>query len=207
MIYRFGHFELDMARVEFRARGEACPLEPQVFALLALLVENRERLVSRDEIIEKVGDGRIVSDAAVASRIKSTRQALGDDGKSQRYFRTVHRKGLRFVADVEPAPPEVAAGPAPAATTGPASLDAWAAYHLWACSTCTGSTGPTTPWRACCSSKRSRGTLASHGRTPACRSCTSRPRSCATPTTWPARSSWRGAAPSGPSNSTHSTRS
>ena len=74
-------------------------LEPQVFALLALLVENNERLVSRDEIIEKVWDGRVVSDAAVASRVKSARRALGDDGKSQRYIRTIHGQGYRFVAN------------------------------------------------------------------------------------------------------------
>jgi TolB-like protein len=71
-----------------------------VFALLALLVENRDRLVSKDEIIEKVWDGRIISDAAVASRVKSARQALGDDGRSQRFIRTIHRKGFRFVAEV-----------------------------------------------------------------------------------------------------------
>ena len=100
MIYRFGDFELDLAKVELRAQGAVCPLEPQVFALLALLVENRERLVSRDEIIEKVWDGRIVSDAAVASRIKSARRALGDDGKAQRFIKTKHRQGFRFVAEV-----------------------------------------------------------------------------------------------------------
>ena len=83
VIYRFAGFELDLARVELRAEGRALPLEPQVFALLALLVENRDRLVSRDEIIEKVWDGRVVTDAAVASRIKSLRQAIGDDGKRQ----------------------------------------------------------------------------------------------------------------------------
>ena len=75
-------------------------LEPQVFALLALLVENRDRLVSRDEIFEKVWDGRVVSDAALASRVKSARQALGDDGKSQRFIRTLHGQGFRFVAAV-----------------------------------------------------------------------------------------------------------
>lgn len=100
MIYRFGAFELDTSRVELRADGVVRPLEPQVFALLTLLVENRERLLSRDEIVEKVWDGRIVSDAAVASRIKSARQALDDDGKAQRFIRTVHRLGFRFVADV-----------------------------------------------------------------------------------------------------------
>ena len=101
MIYRFGPFELDLARGELRADGEPRAVEPQVFALLALLVENRERLVSKDELIEKVWDGRIVSDAAIASRVKSARQALGDDGQAQRFIRTTHRKGFRFVADVK----------------------------------------------------------------------------------------------------------
>jgi TolB-like protein len=101
MIYRFGGFELDLARAELRAGGEPCPLEPQVFALLAMLVEHRERLVSRDELIEKVWDGRIVTDAAIASRVKSARQALGDDGQAQRFIRTVHGKGFRFVAEVK----------------------------------------------------------------------------------------------------------
>jgi DNA-binding winged helix-turn-helix (wHTH) protein len=76
-------------------------MEPQVFALLALLVENRERLVSKDEIIEKVWDGRIVSDAAVTSRVKSARHALGDDGKSQRFIRTIHGQGYRFIASAK----------------------------------------------------------------------------------------------------------
>jgi TolB-like protein len=101
MLYRFESFELDTAKVELRESGEPRPVERQVFALLALLVENRERLVSRDEILEKVWDGRIVSESAVASRIKSARQALGDDGKSQRFIRTIHRRGFRFVASVK----------------------------------------------------------------------------------------------------------
>src|SRR5687768_8683954 len=99
MIYAFDQFELDLATVELRAGGQAVDLEPQVFALLALLVENRDRLVSKDEIIEKVWDGRIVSEAAVASRVKSARQALGDDGKSQRFIKTLHGQGYRFVAE------------------------------------------------------------------------------------------------------------
>src|SRR5688500_17929417 len=99
VIYRFAEFELDLARAELRAEGEARALEPQVFALLALLVENRDRLVSRDEIFEKIWDGRVVSDAALASRVKSARQVLGDDGKSQRFIRTLHGQGFRFVAE------------------------------------------------------------------------------------------------------------
>jgi TolB-like protein len=100
MLYRFESFELDTARVELRENGEPRPVERQVFALLALLVENRERLVSKDEILEKVWDGRIVSEAAVSSRVKSARQALGDDGTAQRFIKTVHRQGFRFVANV-----------------------------------------------------------------------------------------------------------
>ncbi|MDH5228225.1 MAG: winged helix-turn-helix domain-containing protein, partial [Gammaproteobacteria bacterium] len=80
MLYRFGTFELDTAKAELRAAGEPIAVEPQVFALLTLLVENRERLVSREEILDTIWDGRVVSDAALASRIKSARQALGDDG-------------------------------------------------------------------------------------------------------------------------------
>ncbi|HEY6456848.1 MAG TPA: winged helix-turn-helix domain-containing protein [Steroidobacteraceae bacterium] len=108
MIYRFGAFELDIAKVELRLQGARCALEPQVFGLLALLVENRERLVSRDEIIEKVWDGRVVSDAAVASRIKSARKALGDTGTRQDFIRTIHGHGFRFVADTKVASSGVA---------------------------------------------------------------------------------------------------
>jgi len=108
MIYRFGHFELDTAKAELRSGGTVCSIERQVFGVLTLLVENRERLVSRDEIIEKVWDGRIVSDGAVASRIKSARKILGDDGKAQRFIKTIHRQGFRFVADAKVAQAEVA---------------------------------------------------------------------------------------------------
>ncbi|HET9108361.1 MAG TPA: winged helix-turn-helix domain-containing protein [Steroidobacteraceae bacterium] len=104
MIYQFGTFELDLAALELRAGGETRALEPQVFRLLALLVENRTRLVGREEIIEKVWEGRPVSDAAIASRVKSARCALGDDGRSQRYIRTLHRRGFRFIGDVRVSP-------------------------------------------------------------------------------------------------------
>ncbi len=101
MIYRFDDFELDLGRGELRVEGRASPVQPQVFALLAFLIEHRDRLVSKDEIFEKVWDGRVVSDSALSSRIKSARQALGDDGTAQRFIKTVHGRGLRFVADVE----------------------------------------------------------------------------------------------------------
>jgi TolB-like protein len=125
MLYRFESFELDTARVELRENGEPRPIERQVFALLALLVENRERLVSKDEILEKVWDGRIVSEAAVASRVKSARQALGDDGKAQRFIKTIHRQGFRFVANVKAerdVPPVAEPSDAPAEATAQPSI-------------------------------------------------------------------------------------
>src|ERR1043165_3474646 len=95
VIYRFEHYELDTGTFELRAHGVAVAVEPQVFALLALLVAHRDRLVTREEIIARVWDGRAVSEAAVASRIKSARQALGDSGREQRVIRTVHGVGFR----------------------------------------------------------------------------------------------------------------
>jgi TolB-like protein len=123
MLYRFGDFELDLDRVELRDQrsGERIAIEPQVFALLALLVDARERMVGKDEIFEKVWDGRIVTDAALASRVKAARQALGDDGRTQRYIRTIHGRGFRFVGDVRIAasdPSVSAAPPAPAPQPG-----------------------------------------------------------------------------------------
>ncbi len=100
MIYRFGAFELDLDKAELRVDGQPSPIQPQVFSLLAFLIEHRDRLVSKDEILEKVWDGRVVSDSALSSRIKSARQALGDSGKTQSFIKTVHGRGLRFVADV-----------------------------------------------------------------------------------------------------------
>lgn len=108
MIYRFDQFELDTEKVELRDNGAAVAVEPQVFALLHFLIENRDRVVSKDEIVAQVWDGRIVSDSAVSSRIKSARQAIGDDGSAQRFIRTAHRVGFRFVGDVQaPAPARV----------------------------------------------------------------------------------------------------
>lgn len=100
MIFVFQEFELDTARVELRKDGVAVPVEPQVFALLRFLVENRDRMVRKDEIVAAVWNGRIVSDAAIASRVKSARQAIGDDGRAQAMIRTVHGLGFSFVAEV-----------------------------------------------------------------------------------------------------------
>jgi len=99
---RFADCELDVAAFELRRNGEICPVEPQVFELLAFLLRNPGRLITKDELIAEVWGGRIVSDAALASRIKSARRAIGDDGERQRFIRTVHGRGFRFVSDAEP---------------------------------------------------------------------------------------------------------
>ena len=100
MIHHFADFELDCDRRELRAAGVPVAVEPQVFALLLLLVEHRGRTVTKEEILAGVWNGRIVSDSAVSSRIKSARRAIGDDGRAQAIIRTVHGIGFCFVADV-----------------------------------------------------------------------------------------------------------
>jgi pimeloyl-ACP methyl ester carboxylesterase len=96
----FDDFELDPARFELRRNGVRVPLEPQVFNLLALLVAHHDRVVTKEELIDTVWQGRLVGETAVTSRMKQARQALGDDGKAQRLIRTVHGRGYRFVGPV-----------------------------------------------------------------------------------------------------------
>lgn len=111
MTYQFDAFTLDEARRELR-RGEGLvAVEPQVFDLLALLIRERDRVVSRDDLVDAVWGGRIVSEATLASRINAARAAVGDSGAAQRLIRTLPRRGLRFVgevleakADIEPPP-------------------------------------------------------------------------------------------------------
>jgi TolB-like protein len=110
VIYRFDNCQLDTAAQELRRGGVVQPVEPQVFALLAFLVENRDRMVSRDDILDAIWQGRIVSDAALSSRIKAARQAVGDDGRAQRLIRTVHKRGFRFVGMVETGDAQAKAG-------------------------------------------------------------------------------------------------
>jgi TolB-like protein/Flp pilus assembly protein TadD len=101
MIFRFGEYELDLAAQELRRDSSVQAVEPQVFALLVYLIEHRDRVVSRDDILAAVWRGRIVSEAALSSRVKAARQAIGDDGQAQRLIRTVHKRGFRFVGDVQ----------------------------------------------------------------------------------------------------------
>lgn len=118
MIYRFGAFRFDVGRFELSRGDRLVPVEPQVFALLRLLIENRDRLVTKDEILEKIWDGRFVSEAAVSSRVKSARQAIGDDGAAQRLIRTHPKLGFRFVGQVEVVGAEAPSASPPAAERG-----------------------------------------------------------------------------------------
>ena len=97
MIFAFDDFELDAGTRELRRGSQVIETEPQVFQLLQLLIENVDRAVSRDEIFQKVWQGRFISDAALSSRISLARAALGDSGKKQRYIKTVPKLGFRFV--------------------------------------------------------------------------------------------------------------
>lgn len=100
MIYGFNTYRLDTDRLELWRGGKAVAVEPQVFHLLQHLIENRERVVSKDELIEHVWSGRIVSDATLSSRINAARRAVGDSGAQQAVIRTTVRRGFRFVAEV-----------------------------------------------------------------------------------------------------------
>ncbi len=103
MRYKFDDYLLDTETLELSQHGVPVYAEPQVIELLALLVENSDRLVTKDEIYGTIWKGRIVSEAALSSRVKSLRQLLGDTGKTQKFIRTVHKRGFRFVANVSQA--------------------------------------------------------------------------------------------------------
>ena len=101
MIYRFDAYALDADRYELRRGGDLVAVEPQVLDVLLHLVRDRDRIVSRDDLIAGVWDGRIVSDSTLGSRISAVRHAIGDDGEQQRLIRTLPRKGYRFIAVVQ----------------------------------------------------------------------------------------------------------
>ena len=119
MIYRFGDIELDTTLFELRAGGAVTAVEPQVFDVLRYLVVNRDRLVTKEELLDNVWGDRFVSESALTTRIKTARRAVGDDGQSQQIVRTVHGRGYRFVAPVEEIEQVAIDMPAPAAPAPP----------------------------------------------------------------------------------------
>jgi TolB-like protein/Tfp pilus assembly protein PilF len=100
MRFLFEDYALDSGRRELRRGADLVALAPQVFDLLHYLIQNRERVVSKDDLIAGVWHGRIVSDSALTTRINAARSAIGDSGEAQRLIKTVLRKGIRFVGAV-----------------------------------------------------------------------------------------------------------
>jgi len=118
LLFSFDDFTLDCERRELHARGANIPVEPQVFDVLVYLIENRDRVVSKDDLIASVWSGRIVSDSTLDSRINAVRKAMGDSGERQQYVRTIARKGFRFVGDIKSA-----SAPGPAAAPPQSTLN------------------------------------------------------------------------------------
>jgi TolB-like protein len=104
VLFLFDNFSLDTERRELHCGAEPRPVEPQVFDLLEYLIRDRDHVVSRDDILATVWNGRVVSDATLASRINAARSAIGDNGEDQRLIRTILRKGIRFVGEVREQP-------------------------------------------------------------------------------------------------------
>ena len=103
MRYLFEEYAFDTNLRELHRGAEALSVAPQVFDLLEYLICNRERLVSKDDLINAVWNGRIVSNAALTTRLNAARSAIGDTGEKQRLIKTLPRKGFRFVGTVREA--------------------------------------------------------------------------------------------------------
>lgn len=100
-IYRFAGLELDTSRFQVRRAGKALSVQPQVFDVLHYLVAHHDRIVSKDELLDKVWQRRFVSEATLSSRIKAVRQLIGDTGKQQGLLLTLRNRGFRYVGSVE----------------------------------------------------------------------------------------------------------
>lgn len=101
MRYLFASCTFDLGRRELRRGDEVVPIAPQVFDLLDYLIRNRERVVTKDDIFSAVWNGRIVSEAALTTRLNAARNAIGDTGEKQLLIKTLPRKGFRFVGAVQ----------------------------------------------------------------------------------------------------------
>jgi pimeloyl-ACP methyl ester carboxylesterase/DNA-binding winged helix-turn-helix (wHTH) protein len=127
--YSFEDFVLDTDQRELRRGHLHIAVQPQVFDLLEFMIRNRERVVSKDDLIAAIWGGRIVSESALTTRINAARTAIGDSGEDQRFIRTLPRKGVRFVgvvrekAEEQPQPPRATALPSGAAATEVYAID------------------------------------------------------------------------------------
>lgn len=113
MIYRFGNYELDLHLYQLRHTGQPLKVEPKVFDVLAYLVQRRDSVVSKDDILTHIWPDQYISEATLSGCIMAARKAVGDSGRTQRVIQTAHGRGYRFVAPVtvEPATAPSAGGP------------------------------------------------------------------------------------------------
>ncbi len=100
LLCAFGDCLLDVDRRELKRGANFIAMEPQVFDVLVYLIQNRDRVVSKDDLLASVWGGRIVSESTLTSRINAARSAIGDSGGDQHLIRTIARKGVRFVGQV-----------------------------------------------------------------------------------------------------------
>ena len=126
-VYRFAGCEVDAALRQVRCNGVAAEPQPKALDLLLYLIAHRNRVVDKDELLEKIWPGVVVSESALTQALRKARAMVGDDGDRQAVIRTIQRRGFRFVADLDDghsaAPQAAAAAPAAAASTsGPVAV-------------------------------------------------------------------------------------
>ena len=120
MRYLFEEYAFDTDRRELHRGTDAVSITPQVFDMLDYLIRNRERVVSKDDLIKAIWNGRSVSDAALTTRLNAARGAIGDSGEEQHFIKTLPRKGFRFVGQVREAREVASPNPGDAPESAPA---------------------------------------------------------------------------------------
>jgi pimeloyl-ACP methyl ester carboxylesterase len=112
MIYQFDQFLVDKSQYRLLHNDVELTVRPQVFELLVYLIENRDRVVTRDELLENLWPGKVVTDSALGVQLKNVRKAVKDTGASQHVIKTIHGRGYQFIADVVESKPDTNPGPA-----------------------------------------------------------------------------------------------
>ena len=107
MLYVFAEYELDTRLYELRHAGQPCKLEPQVFNVLLYLIEHRDRVVTKDELLDQLWSNQFISEVTLHHRVMAARKAIGDSGRAQRCIKTLHGRGYRFIAAVQAVEPPV----------------------------------------------------------------------------------------------------
>jgi DNA-binding winged helix-turn-helix (wHTH) protein len=131
--FLFEGYALDTDRRELRHGSDLVSLEPQVFDLLAYLIQRRDHVVSKDDLLAAIWHGRSMSESTLTTRINAARRAIGDSGDQQRLIKTLLRKGVRFVGavreDPQPAAAMIAGQPIPMLRLSGSSVDCRLTFH------------------------------------------------------------------------------